>query len=103
MVAAAAAARRARRAGSHAEAALFRELEQAERSFSAGSDGAQRPEAASGGGCKSHVRMSMSLQAAHVCGGLEVLLDVHRWIGQLPEPMTAMLHSGDFDLAVCHC
>ena len=49
VVAAAAAARRARRAGPHAhEAALFRELEQAERGFSAGA-GATHSEAASGG------------------------------------------------------
>lgn len=49
VVAAAAAARRARRAGPHAhEAALFRELEQAERGFSAGA-GATHPEAARGG------------------------------------------------------
>ena len=49
VVAAAAAARRAHRAGPHThEAALFRELEQAERTFSTGA-GANRSEAASGG------------------------------------------------------
>ena len=71
VVAAAAAARRARAAGSHAdEAALFWELEQAERGFSAGA-GAKRSEPASEG--LFLLFMSASLQAMHISAGLEGL------------------------------